>query len=162
MQQHLRLIRAAGRLERRMFLKALALGLTLPAAIRLARTATAATTPAPKRFFLFYMPHGIAPEHYNPQVSDSDRTSFALDKTNVSILGPLEKYKSSVNVYQGFKYPGGNTHTGIVSCLSGLDGSPETVRPRTSLEHVIARGLGVKPGVPSVSLTPVRLPGWQR
>jgi hypothetical protein len=128
-----------------MFLKALALGLTVPAAIRLARTATAATTPAPKRFFLFYMPHGIAPEHYNPQVSDSDRTSFALDKSNISILGPLQKYNSSVNVYQGFKYPGGATHTGIVSCLSGLDGAPDSVRPRTSLEHVIAHGLGVKP-----------------
>jgi hypothetical protein len=128
-----------------MFLKALALGLTVPAAIRLARTATAATAAAPKRFFLFYMPHGIAPEHYNPQVSDSDRTSFALDKTNVSILGPLQKYNSSVNVYQGFKYPGGSTHSGIVSCLSGLDGEPDSTRPRTSLEHVIAHGLGVKP-----------------
>ncbi|MEO8903528.1 MAG: DUF1552 domain-containing protein [Polyangiaceae bacterium] len=128
-----------------MFLKALALGLTLPAAIRLARTATAATSAAPKRFFLFYMPHGIAPEHYNPQVSDSDRTSFALDKSNVSILGPLQKYNSSVNVYQGFKYPGGQTHSGIVSCLSGLDGAPDSTRPRTSLEHVIARSLGVKP-----------------
>ncbi|HEY5375588.1 MAG TPA: DUF1552 domain-containing protein, partial [Polyangiaceae bacterium] len=146
MPQHVRLIRATGRLERRMFLKALALGLTVPAAIRLARTATAATTPAPKRFFLFYMPHGIAPEHYNPQVSDSDRTSFALDKTNVSILGPLQKYNSSVNVYQGFKYPGGDSHTGIVSCLSGLEGTPpDSTRPRTSVEHVIARALGVKP-----------------
>ena len=145
MQQHVRLIRATGRLERRMFLKALALGLTLPAAVRLARTATAATSPAPKRFFLFYMPHGIPPEHYNPQVSDGDRTSFALDKSNVSILGPLQKYNSSVNVYQGFKYPGGQTHTGIVSCLSGLDGAPDSTRARTSLEHVIAQGLGVKP-----------------
>jgi len=128
-----------------MFLKALALGLTIPVAARLARTATAAPGTAPKRFFLFYMPHGIAPEHYNPQVSDSDRTNFALDKTNVSILGPLQKYNSSVNVYQGFKYPGGNTHTGIVSCLSGLAGDPDTTRPRTSLEHVIAKSLGVKP-----------------
>src|SRR5450631_3157317 len=139
MPQHVRLIRATGRLERRMFLKALALGLTVPAAIHLARTATAATTPPPKRFFLFYMPHGIAPEHYNPQVSDSDRTSFALDKTNISILGPLQKYNSSVNVYQGFKYPGGDSHTGIVSCLSGLEGiPPDSTRPRTSVEHVIA------------------------
>jgi Protein of unknown function (DUF1552) len=146
MQPHVRLLRATGRLERRMFLKALALGLTIPAAMRLARTATAATTPAPKRFFLMYMPHGIPPEHYNPQVTAGDYTNFALDKTNVSILSPLEKYKSSVNVYQGFKYPGGETHSGIVSCLSGLDGlPPDTTRPRTSLEHVIANSLGVKP-----------------
>lgn len=128
-----------------MFLKALAIGLSLPAALRLARTATAATGSAPKRFVLLYMPHGVAPEHYNPQVSDSDRTSFALDKTNLSILAPLQKYNSYVNVYQGFKYPGGDTHTGIVSCLSGIDGKPDSTRPRTTLEHVIARELGVKP-----------------
>jgi len=145
MQQHVRLLRAGARLERRLFLKALALGLTVPVAARLARTATAAPGTAPKRFFLFYMPHGIAPEHYNPLVSESDRTSFALDKTNVSILGPLQKYNSSVNVYQGFKYPGGDTHSGIVSCLSGLSGAPDTTRARTSLEHVIAQSLGVKP-----------------
>ncbi|HEY3665140.1 MAG TPA: DUF1552 domain-containing protein [Polyangiaceae bacterium] len=128
-----------------MFLRALALGLSLPLAAHLARSASAASGAAPKRFFLFYMPHGIPPEHYNPQVSDSDRTSFALDKTNVSVLGPLQKYNSSVNVYQGFKYPGGATHSGIVSCLSGLDGSPDSTRPRTSLEHVIAHALGVRP-----------------
>ncbi len=128
-----------------MFLKALALGLAVPAALRLARTASAGTVPPPKRFFLFYMPHGVPVEHYNPQVSESDRSNFALDKTNVSILGPLQKYQPYVNVYQGFKYPGGNSHDGIVNCLSGLPGSPETVNPRTSVEHAIARGLGVKP-----------------
>jgi hypothetical protein len=153
MQQHVRLIRATRLLERRMFLKALALGLTVPVAARLARTASAATSAAPKRFFLMYMPHGIAPEHYNPKVVGGDNTNFVLDDTNVSILGPLEQYKSYVNVYQGFKYPGGNTHSGIVSCLSGVDdpippstvGAPEITTPRTSLEHVIAHSLGVTP-----------------
>src|SRR5450432_838386 len=146
MQQHVRLIRATRLLERRMFLKALALGLTVPVAARLARTATAATAAAPKRFFLFYMPHGVAPEHYNPQVSDSDHTSFALDKTGISILGPLQKYNSYVNVYQGFNYPAGLQHSGIVNCLSGLGTStPNTTDARTTLEHVIANGLGVKP-----------------
>jgi hypothetical protein len=69
MPQHLRLVRATQRLERRMFLRALALGLTLPAALRLARTASAGSVAAPKRFFLFYMPHGVPVEHYNPRVS---------------------------------------------------------------------------------------------
>jgi Protein of unknown function (DUF1552) len=131
-----------------MFLKALALGLSVPLAIKLARSATAATAVAPKRFFLMYMPHGIAPEHYNPQIMGGDNTNFVLNDTGVSILGPLEPYKSHVNVYQGFKYPGGNTHSGIVSCLSGVDDpplSPETTTPRTSVEHVIAHALNVKP-----------------
>src|SRR5580692_2319373 len=122
MPEHVRLIRATRLLERRMFLKALALGLTVPVAARLARNALAAPATPPKRFLVFYMPHGIAPEHYNPQVSDSDRTNFALDMTNVSILGPLQKYNSYVNVYQGFKYLAGSTHSSLVSCLSGLDG----------------------------------------
>lgn len=131
-----------------MFLKALALGLTVPVAARLARTASAAPATAPKRFFLMYMPHGIAPEHYNPQVSDSDRTSFALDQTNVSILSPLQKYNSYVNVYQGFKYLAGSTHSSILACLSGLGGGPgssDDSTARTSVEHVIAHALGVKP-----------------
>jgi len=145
MVEHLRLVRATQRLQRRMFLKALAVGLSLPAAARLARTAGAEPGAAPKRFCLFYMPHGVPIEHYNPRVSESDRTTFSLNETNVSILGPLEKYKSYVNVYQGFKYPGGSAHDGIVNCLSGLAGAPDDVRPRTTLEHAIARGLGVQP-----------------
>ncbi len=128
-----------------MFLKALSLGLAVPAAARLARVASADTVAPPKRFFLFYMPHGVPVEHYNPRVSESDRTSFRLDDTNVSILGPLEKYKAHVNVYQGFAYPGASAHDGIVNCLPGLGGAPDDVRPRTTLEHAIARGLGVKP-----------------
>jgi hypothetical protein len=145
MTEHLRLIRATSRVQRRLFLKALALGLALPAAARLARTATAATGAAPKRFFLMYMPHGVPIEHYNPQVSDSDRTSFALDKTNISVLGPLQKYNQYVNVYQGFKYLGGQTHSSSLTCLSGLSITPDATTPRTTLEHVIAQSLGVKP-----------------
>ena len=107
-------------LHRRMFLKAIALGASAPVAMRLARVATAATTPAPKRLFLFFTPHGVAPEHYAPRIVGSDLTNFALDQTNVSILGPLQPYQPYVNVYQGFQYPGAAaTHTGIVNCLSG-------------------------------------------
>jgi hypothetical protein len=144
-----RLVRASKGIERRIFLKALGLGLSLPLAARLSRIASAASGPSPKRFLLLYMPHGVPPEHYNPQVSAGDRTSFALDQSNISILSPLEKYKSYVNVYQGFKYPGATTHEGIVSCLSGITtsngGSVDESSPRTTLEHVIAKGLGVTP-----------------
>ncbi|HXN33445.1 MAG TPA: DUF1552 domain-containing protein [Polyangiaceae bacterium] len=140
-----RVLRASRRVERRIFLKAIALGLSLPAAARLARVALAGPTAAPKRFFVFFMPHGVAPEHYNPQVSASDSTSFALDMTNVSILGPLEPYKAYVNVYSGFQYVGAaQTHAGIVNCLSGIT-AVDTTTSRTSVEHVIAKALGVQP-----------------
>jgi hypothetical protein len=145
MSKNPRLFRAVKAIERRMFLKAIAAGLAVPAALRLARVATAAPGASPKRFFVFFMPHGVAPEHYDPRVSASDPTSFALDQTNVSILGPLEAYKSYVNVYQGFQYPGpAATHTGIVNCLSGSLVT-DTTTPRTTVEQVIAKSMGVKP-----------------
>jgi hypothetical protein len=143
--------RAAQAVNRRMFLKAMALGMSVPAAMRLARMATAATTPAPKRFFLMYIPHGTAPEHFQPKIQNANPlvqanyTDFALDQTNVSILGPLQPYKQYVNVYQGFQYPGkADTHTGIVNCLSASQAT-DTTTARTSIEHLIAKALNVKP-----------------
>jgi hypothetical protein len=134
-----------------MFLKAVALGMSVPAAMRLARMATAQTTRPPKRFFLMYIAHGTAPEHFNPKIAGADPlaqanyTNFALDQTNVSILAPLQPYKQYVNVYQGFQYPGAaDTHTGIVNCLSGSMAT-DTTTARTTVEHVIAKALNVKP-----------------
>ncbi len=142
MKTNTRLIRAQSRLERRLFLKALGLGLATPLAAKLARYATAAPGAAPKRFMIMYVPHGIAPEHFNPQVAQGNPTSFDLDKTNESILGPLQAYKKWVNVYQGFKYPDLNgTHEGIVNCLSGAN-TTDINTPRTTLDQVIAKGIG--------------------
>src|SRR5688572_8699453 len=127
-----RLIRAQRGVERRVFLKALALGLSLPVALNLSRLATAQPTSPPKRFFVFYMPHGIAPEHYNPRVEEGDWRNFALDQTNESILGPLEPYKQYVNVYEGFKFPDlDGTHEGIINCLSGVN-TLDSTTPRTT------------------------------
>src|SRR6476619_1676945 len=136
--------RAEKAVNRRMFLKAMALGLSVPAAMRLSRMATAQAAKPPKRFFVMYIPHGTAPEHFNPKVTNLDPKAqanypdFALDQTNVSILGPLQPYKSYVNVYQGFQYPGAaETHTGVVNCLSGATVA-DTTTARTTVEHVIA------------------------
>jgi Protein of unknown function (DUF1552) len=141
---------ASLRVRRRVFLSALGLGLGAPAAARLARVALAQTTAAPKRFMLFYMPHGAPPEHFRPTVMENDPTAFALDMSGVSILGPLqEKLKSYTSVIQGLKYPkGAMTHEAVVVALSGLSGGsglPDDTVPRTTLEHQIAAGLNVKP-----------------
>ncbi len=64
MVDFLRSARAKMRLERRLFLKALALGLSAPVAWRLIQNATAAPGDKPKRFLLYYMPHGVPPEHF--------------------------------------------------------------------------------------------------
>lgn len=127
-------------LERRLFLKALTLGLSLPVAYKLMRSATAQTTPTPKRFLLYYMPHGVPPEHFNPQGTGS---TFSLAESGESILGPLEPYKQLVNVYQGFQYPGASTHEGIVKFLSNHKGANnDDTASRTSIEHYIANELG--------------------
>jgi hypothetical protein len=148
MRPHLKLERAKAVLERRLFLKALGLGLAAPLALRFAKSATAAPTGAPKRFLIMYMPHGMACEHFNPKMGGdgTDPTNFALDMTGESVLGPLEPYKKWVNVYQGFQYLGQacGTHEGIVNILSGTD-TCDTTTPRITLEHSIAKSLGVKP-----------------
>src|SRR5690606_5356155 len=89
-----RLVRAERGVLRRVFLKSIALGLSVPIAMKLSRLATASPTPAPKRLFVFFMPHGVAPEHYNPRVTEGNWREFALDQTNESILGPLEPFRS--------------------------------------------------------------------
>lgn len=90
---------------------------------------------------LFYIPHGMPPEHFNPV---GEGTNFTLNESGVSILGPLEPYKSLVNVYEGFMYPGANTHQGIVKFLSGTNvGDSDDTTSRTTIEHFIGSEMGV-------------------
>lgn len=148
MTEHTRLARARRGIERRLFLKAIGLGLSAPIAWQLSRSATAHAQGArPKRLLIYFMPHGAPPEHYNPVWNTSTPTDFTLTESGVSILGPLEPYKQYVNVLQGFEYPGASTHQGILTVLSNF-GDGQTVddtSPRTTFEHVIANGLGARP-----------------
>jgi hypothetical protein len=148
MTEHTRLARARRGIERRLFLKALGLGLSAPVAWQLCRSAVAGAQGArPKRLMIFFMPHGTPPEHYNPVWNVGAPTEFSLNQSGVSILGPLEPYKQYVNVLQGFSYPGASTHQGILTVLSNFgDGrTVDDVTPRTTFEHVIANGLGARP-----------------
>jgi hypothetical protein len=146
MKEHTSLANARRRIERRMFLKALGLGLSLPLASKLSRLAVAQEASArPKRLLLMFTPHGVPPEHYNPVVNGGDRTNFTLAQSGVSILGPLEPYKGLVNVLQGFKYPGASTHEGILTFLSNFGTANDETTPRTTFEHVIANAMGTTP-----------------
>ena len=138
-----RLERAQRIVGRRMFLGAIGAGLSVAMAGRVARLAVASPTAPSKRFFVFFMPHGMAPEHFDPRVIGGDRTNFALDQTNVSILGPLQPYKSYVNVYQGFQYRGKARHTRRHRELSvrvrGC-GHHDTAHQRRARDRARARG----------------------
>src|SRR5205085_8653906 len=68
MPPHLFLQRAEKVLTRRLFMKGLAAGLSIPAALRFSRRATAAPSAGAKRFLLFYTPHGMPPEHFEPRL----------------------------------------------------------------------------------------------
>ncbi|HET7543389.1 MAG TPA: DUF1552 domain-containing protein [Polyangiaceae bacterium] len=132
-------------MQRRLFLRAAALGLAAPAAFNLSRLAVAAPAAPPKRLMIFHMPHGVPNIHYNPKVMGTDLTQFALDQSFVSILGPLEPYKQYVNVYQGFKYPdGGGPHVDAVHFLTDSKDLGDT-SPRTSIDYAIGKKLGIKP-----------------
>src|SRR6478736_4109216 len=139
--------RAAGRVRRRVFLRALALGLTVPVAARLASNALAAPAARPKRFMVFYTPHGNPTEHFNPALVGGDRSNFSLTANGKGILGPFEDYKRYMNVLQGLYHPKGlGTHDAVVACLSGTNATDvNDSRPRTTVEHAIANALGVKP-----------------
>ncbi len=140
MKDLLRASRVRTSMNRRLFLKALGLGLSLPLVHRLLQSASAAPAGVPKRFLLFYMPHGVPTEHFRPLVNADG--SFTLADSGVSVLGPLEPYKNLVNIYQGFNYPGASTHEGIVKFLSNYSGSnSDDSSTRTSIEHYIGNEL---------------------
>src|SRR6478609_11163841 len=137
--------RASRGIQRRMFLRAAALGLAAPAAFNLSRLAVAAPAGPPKRMLIFHMPHGVPNIHYNPKVMGGDLTQFALDQSFESILRPLEPYKQYVNVYQGFKYPNaGGPHFDAVNFLTNSN-DIEGNAPRLSIDYAIGQKLGIKP-----------------
>lgn len=149
MKEHTRVARARRGIERRLFLKAVGLGMSAPIAWQLCRSAVAQAQEAarPKRLMVYFMPHGVPPEHFNPVFNPATPTEFALNQSGVSILGSLEPYKRYVSVLQGFSYPGASTHEGILSVLSNFgDGrAVDDTSPRTTFEHAIANALGARP-----------------
>lgn len=146
MTEHTRLARARLGIERRIFLKAIGLGLAAPIAWQLCREATAqAQQVRPKRLMIFFTPHGMPPEHFNPVVNGSNPTDFTFTQSGASILGPLEPYKQYINVLQGFEYPGASTHEGILTVLSNFPTANNETLPRTTFDHVISNGLGAQP-----------------
>ena len=136
--------RAAKAVNRRMFLKAMALGMSVPAATRLARMATAADRQSPpKRFFLMYIPHGTPPEHFNPKIANqnplvqANYTDFDARSDQRQHPGrrcsPTSSTSTSTRASSTRAKP--RPTTGIVNCLSGT----MTVDTHHRAHHLRAR-----------------------
>ncbi|HEX3695353.1 MAG TPA: DUF1552 domain-containing protein [Polyangia bacterium] len=126
-------------LRRRVFLGALGLGLSAPLATRMARRAVAlaATATRPRRLMIVYIPHGMPDEHFTPTGSDGN---LNLGPSPISVLSPLEPYKSYVTSVQGLTMNAGATnHAAIRAVLTGF---PEGAGS-DSIDALIAAKLGL-------------------
>lgn len=149
------------RLQRRVFLKALGIGIGAPLAYQFSRMAVAQAT-RPKRLILYYFPHGIPNEHVDmepylmptnelfknhgqdPGGSGSIKdvhvaTDYTLNtRSGLNILSPLEPYRSQLSVVRGLYQSGEfETHDSIRAILTGDAQS-------SSLDQLVADELGMK------------------
>lgn len=109
------------RLARRTFLAALGLGLSAPLALRMSRLAVAAPDGnRPTRLFIYFVPHGIPIEHYEP----GDGMSLT---TGEGILAPLEPFKKYLTVMRGVSNYVQDNHAAIRSVLTGSDDLTDSV-----------------------------------
>src|SRR5450432_117953 len=84
--------RLSARIQRRTFLRAVGLGIAVPLAAKMSRLAVAAPTAPPTRLFIYYMPHGMPLEHFEPAMMGSD---IDLAASGLGVLSPLNPYKRS-------------------------------------------------------------------
>jgi hypothetical protein len=128
------------RLARRVFLRALGVGLSVPLAYRSARLAIAQTSPRPRRLFLYYLPHGAPVEHFDPTESGG---SFDFDLAGQGVLGGLAPYAKQTTVLRGISMNGATNHAAIRTILTG---NPEG-EGSDSIDALIAAKLGTTPYV---------------
>ncbi len=128
--------RQSGVLGRRIFLKALGLGIAAPLAMRMSRFARADPGSAPLRLCVIYVPNGAPIEHFDP-----------IDTpTNSYILEALKDFDSSVKVIRGLSMnDGASNHAAIQAVLTGFsEGRGNDGKPSDSIDSLVGKGLGVK------------------
>jgi hypothetical protein len=122
-------------LQRRTFLRAAALGLPLPLALHMSRLAVAQPTGRPRRLLVFFVPHGMPAEHYDPA---GQGKSFDLGASpKVGVLKVFKPYQDQFILLRGIEYTGRTQHAAINTVLTG-----ETMM---SVDQVVGKGLGAKP-----------------
>jgi hypothetical protein len=126
------------KLRRRTFLAAMGLGLGAPVAMKLAKMAGAAPSPRPTRLFIFFLPHGLPLEHFDPTTPSGD---FSLTGRSMLGLAPLVPFQQSVTMVRGVKMAdNASNHPAIRAALTGFQ-EGGTV---DSIDYVIAQALGTQ------------------
>jgi hypothetical protein len=135
------------RLQRRLFLKAIGLGLAAPLAASMSRLALAQPDGLrPTRFLVVYLPHGMPAEHFDPPGSG---TNFSLsDGGGQRILAPLQPFIDRTILLRGMDITGHNNHPSIRAVLNG--------DADRSVEQVVASALGTQ----AVTLGAVTVPSY--
>ena len=109
---------------------------------------------APKRFFLMYIPHGTAPEHFNAEgdnatvdpTAQANYTDFASTRPTSASWARCSRTSRTSTSTRAFQYPGAaDTHTGIVNCLSGITDADTTTRAHHASSTSSRKALNVKP-----------------
>jgi hypothetical protein len=110
-------------------------------AMKMSRLAVAAPEPRPCRLFIFYVPHGVPVEHFDPAGTGD---SLNLKASGIGLLSPLEPYKKNVSIVRGISMnDGASNHAAIRAMLTGFsDGNNAD-----SIDYTIAKALGVTPYV---------------
>jgi hypothetical protein len=147
--------------RRRAFLKTLGtLGVGLPIANLLkAEVAEAAAAP-PLRFISIFTPHGMVPEFWRPQGTE---TAFNITYPD-AMLAPLEKYRDKILILDGldfrvlYEYGTSGHEGGPVTFLTGsrMNKATGTELPESqSLDQAIAAKIGA-----GTKLRSLQLMGW--
>lgn len=154
-------MRSEAKLQRRVFLKALGVGLSVPVALQFSRMALA--QPArPKRLILYYFPHGVPNEHMDfepylmpanpifqdygkdPQAGAVTRATHVVSdyvlntRSNFNMLEPLAPYRNMMSIVRGLRQPGEfGTHDSIGTILTGD-------RMFSSLDQFVAKEMNAR------------------
>jgi hypothetical protein len=127
--------KASYQLRRRTFMRALGLGISAPLALQAARLAVAQPAGRPRRLMVFFVPHGMPAEHYDPGGQGKGFDLAANPK--VGVLKVFKPYQDQFLLLRGIEYTGRTQHAAIDTVLTG-----ETM---LSVDQVVGKALAQKP-----------------
>lgn len=116
------------KLQRRTFLAAVGLGISAPLALKMSKMAVAAPGDRPSRLFIFFLPHGVPVEHYEP-------TDIGNLEVGEGILAPLQPYQKYLTMMRGVSNVVMTNHEAIRSVITGDDDKYD------SIDYLVAQQL---------------------